>query len=172
MLLADFDALRSWRGSFEEPGDYDRACEALGDGSLAQMEVGTSRAVVWDFGGPGTADIVHVSPAHVSIVRLWPDDSWTNDDCEQAAIAAATERFGANELARLSIHSGYLLALWAPEDMSAGGNPSGESGVPDDLSIGDGGAYVQVPVGNYTVTACEWQTDVCEVTKVDLKLQP
>jgi hypothetical protein len=75
-------------------------------------------------------------------------------------------------LAHLSIHTGYLLALWAPEDMSAGGRPSGDSGIPDDLSIGDGGAYVRVLSGRYSVSACEWQTGVYDVTKIDLRHLP
>jgi hypothetical protein len=55
--------------------------------------------------------------------------------------------------------------------MSAAGSPSGDSGVPDDLSIGDGGAYFRVPTGSYSVTACEWQTGIYDVTKIDLRLQ-
>lgn len=56
--------------------------------------------------------------------------------------------------------------------MSAGGDPSGDLGVPEDLSIGDGGAYVRVQTGCYVVTACEWQADIYDVTKIDLKLLP
>ena len=169
--MADFEALRSWRGAFHDSGDYERACETLGADTLAEIEIGGYQAVVWDIGGPGTAAIVLVSSEQISIVRIWPDGSWSDQECEQAVISAATERFGTEELGRFSIHSGYLLALWAPEDMSAGGSPSGESGVPDDLSIGDGGAYVRVPPGCYSVTACEWQTGIYDVTKIDLRLQ-
>jgi len=171
VLLADFDDLRSWKGAFHESGHYERACETLGDTSLTQIQIGLREAIVWDIGGPGTAEIIQVSATHISIVRIWPDPSWTENDCEQAVISAAVERFGDKELARLSIRTGYLLALWAPEDMSAGGNPSGESGIPEDLSIGDGGAYIRVQTGSYSVTACEWQTDVCHVAKIDFILQ-
>jgi hypothetical protein len=134
------------------------------------IQIGDDQAIVWDIGGPGTADIVRVSPEHLSIVRIWPDGSWSDQECEQVVISAATDRFGTEELARLTIHTGYLLALWAPEDIVAGGSPSGDSGVPDDLSIGDGGAYVRVPTGCYSVTACEWQTGIYDVTKIDLRL--
>ena len=171
VLLADFESLRSWRGAFHDSGDYERACETLGADTVAELKIGSHHAVVWDIGGPGTADIVIVSPEHISIVRIWPDGSWTDQECAQAVISAATERFGSDELAQIVIHSGYLLALWAPEDMSAGGSPVGESGVPEDLSIGDGGAYVRVPSGRYSVTACEWQTGIYDVTKIDLRLQ-
>jgi len=170
VLIADFEALRSWRGAIHESGDYERACDALGNATLTELQVGDHRIVVWDIGGPGTACIVRVSPAHISIVRIWPDASWTEADCERTLISAATERFGSEQLAQLSIHSGYLLALWAPEDVSAGGLPLGDSGSPDNLSIGDGGAYVHVPLGCYSVTACEWQTDIYDVTKIDLRL--
>ncbi len=171
MLLADFEALRSWRGAFHESSDYQRACETLGSDTVAKLQIGAHRAVVWDLGGAGTADIIIVSPEHISIVRIWPDGSWTDQQCEQAVISAATERFGSDELAQIVIHSGYLLALWAPEDMSAGGLPVAGSGVPENLSIGDGGAYVRVPSGRYSVTACEWQTGIYDVTKIDLRLQ-
>ena len=171
ILIADFDALRSWKGVFHESGDYERACTKLGADTLAEIQVGSRKALVWDIGGPGTADIVLVNPKHISIIRIWPDGSWSDQDCERAVLSAAAERFGSEELAQLHIHSGYLLALWAPEDMSAGGNPSGESGIPDDLSIGDGGAFVKVPAGCYSVTACEWQTADNDVTKIDFRLQ-
>ena len=171
VLVADFEALRSWRGAFHGSGDYDRACRTLGAATVAQIRVGSHEALLWDIGGPGTADIVLVSPTHISMVRIWPDASWSGEECEQAIVSAATERFGTDVLAQLSIRSGYLLALWAPEDMSLGGTPSGAFGVPDDLSIGDGGAYIRVPLGCYSVTACEWQTDTYDVTKIDLRLQ-
>lgn len=172
VLLSDFDALRSWRGAYHDPGDYERVCETMGDEPLTQIQVGAHHAIAWHIGGPGTADIIQVSPTHISIVRIWPDASWTENDCDQAAFAAACERFGEHELARLSISSGYLLALLAPEDMSAGGDPSGDLGVPEDLSIGDGGAYVRLQTGCYVVTACEWHADIYDVTKIDLKLLP
>jgi len=171
VLVADFDALRSWRGAFQDSGDYDRACQALGAAMLAQIQIGSHQALVWDFGGPGTAHIVLVSPTHISILRIWPDASWSAEECEQAVVSAATERFGSDELAQLSIHTGYLLAVWAPEDMSFAGNPSGAFGIPDDRSIGDGGAYIRVLLGRYSVTACEWKTDAYDVTKIDLRLK-
>jgi len=170
VLVADYETLRSWRGAFQDSGDYERACESLGAQTLTMIQIGDDQAIVWDIGGPGTADIVRVSPEHLSIVRIWPDGSWSDQECEQVVISAATDRFGTEELARLTIHTGYLLALWAPEDVVAGGSPSGDSGVPDDLSIGDGGAYVRVPTGCYSVTACEWQTGIYDVTKIDLRL--
>lgn len=172
LLIADFEALRSWRGAFHDSGDYQRVCDTLGADTFADLSDGSHQALVWDFGGPGTANIVLVNPQHISIVRLWPDGSWTDHECQQAVILAATERFGSQELAQVVIYSSYLLALWAPEDMSAGGAPIGDSGVPDGLSIRDGGAYVSVPSGRYSVTACEWQAGSYDVTKLDLKLLP
>jgi hypothetical protein len=111
VLVADFEALRRWRGAFHDSGGYDRACEALGANTLAEIQVGDRRAILWDIGGPGTADIVVVSPSHISIVRIWPDASWSEQECERAVVSAATERFGTQELAKLSIDTGYLLAL-------------------------------------------------------------
>ena len=172
LLIADFEALRSWRGAFHDSGDYTRACEALGSADVAQIQTGAHQAVVWDMGGPGTAHIVQVSPLHLSIVRLWPDAAWSEEEYEQTVISAATQWFSPEERARLRIHSGYLLALWAPEDMSAGGSPAGDSGVPDDLSIGDGGVYVKVPSGEYLVTAIGWLAGNYDVTKLDLTLLP
>jgi len=170
ILVADFDTLCSWRGAFHDSGDYERACQTLGAATLAQIQIGSHQAIVWDIGGPGTADIVVASPSHISIVRIWPDASWSDEECEQAVVSAATERFGTEERAQLSIRTSYLLALWAPEDMSSGGIPLGEHGVPDDLSIGDGGAYIRIPPGRYSVTTCEWQTGTYDVTKIDLRL--
>lgn len=171
LLVADYESLRPWKGAFDDSGDYERACGALGTNTVAEIEAGSNPVLVWDMGGPGTACVVRVSPQHVSIVRVWPDAAWTDEDYDRAVASAATECFGVEELARLTIHSGYLLALWGPEDMTLAGSPSGDSGVPDDLSVGDGGGYVRVPTGCYFVTACEWQEGNYDVTKIDLKLQ-
>jgi hypothetical protein len=143
----------------------------LGNATLGRIEAGDCHAIVWDIGGPGTADIVQVSPAHISLVRIWPDAKWSDEEIEQAVIAAASECSGSDELARLTIHSGYLLGLWAPEDLTSCSPPSGDSGIPDDLSIGDGGAYVKVAPGLYSVTACQWRSPNCDFTKMDLRLR-
>ena len=102
ILVADFEALRSWRGAFHDSGDYERACDALGSNSLVEIEVGDDQVLVWDIGGPGTAYLVWVSPEHVSIVRIWPDASWSSEECDEAVISAATDRCGTKELGRVN----------------------------------------------------------------------
>lgn len=62
--MADFEALRSWKGAFHDSGDYERACEALGADTLAKIGIGGYQVFVWDIGGPGTADIVLASSEH------------------------------------------------------------------------------------------------------------
>jgi len=165
ILLGDFDVLRKWRGD-----SYDAACQLLNQSNPSQLPFGNGESVIWDFGGPGTGDIVVVSESHISVVRIWPDASWTDEHTTSVIVASATARFGAAVLAHITITSGYLLALWAPEDASKFCSPHGASGVPGPgLSIGDGGAYVHVPCGRYEVTACEWQADVFDITKLDLR---
>jgi len=167
IILGDFKALRSWRGI---AGDYDRACLLVEQTNPASIDVAGVNSMVWDFGGAGTGDIVIVSDLHVSVVRIWPDASWTEAETESVITCSATARYGSAVLLHLTIESGYLLALWATEDASRFSPPQGACGVPNPgLSIGDGGAYVRIPCGSYEVTACEWQTDRFDVTKVDLR---
>jgi hypothetical protein len=125
------------------------------------------KSVVWDFGGPGTADLALTDDAHISVVRIWPDAAWNDGQTEAAIMASATARFGSEVVTHLEIYSGYLPALWAPEDTSQFCPPQGAFGVPKDLSIGDDGTYVRVPCGQYEITTCEWQNDNFDVTKLE-----
>ena len=165
ILLGDFDVLRKWSGD-----TYDSACQLLEQSNPSQLPFGEGESVVWDFGGPGTGDVVVVSESHISVVRIWPDASWTDEHTTSVIVASATARFSPAVMAHLTIASGYLLALWAPEDASKFVSPHGAYGVPGPgLSIGDGGTYVRVPCGRYEVTACEWHSDVFDITKLDLR---
>ncbi|RYD84978.1 MAG: hypothetical protein EOP84_03910 [Verrucomicrobiaceae bacterium] len=169
IILADFHALRGWKGAFESSGHYQMACELLERSNPATMTFAGRESIVWDFGGPGTGDIILVSDSHISVVRIWPDSAWDERETEEAVISAATAQFGSEIVAHLTIDSGYLLALWAPEETTESSGPNGAEGVPTGLSIGDGGAYVRVPRGRYEITACEWQNGNFDVTKLDLR---
>ena len=170
IIVGDFETLRAWRGFSDSSDDYDNACQLLKSSNPSPLAFGRTESVVWEFGGPGTAYIVVVSDYHISIVRIWPGEGWTDDQVTSVVIDSATDRFGALVMAHVTIESGYLLALWAPEEATAFSAPQGGRGVPDPgLSIGDGGAYVRVPCGRYEVTACEWQTDEFDITKIDLR---
>lgn len=170
ILLGDFEAFRTWRGASDSSDHYDIICQLVQRNNPRLLTFEGAESVVWDFGGPGTGDIVVVSDSHISVVRIWPDESWTDDHTASVVLASATAHFGTIVMAHVSIVSGYLLALWAPEDASQFSAPQDNRGVPaPGLSIGDGGAYVRVLCGRYAVTACEWQTDEFDVTKLDLR---
>lgn len=170
IILGDFQALRGWHGISNSSAHYKTACQLVERANPSPIAFGGVDSLVWEFGGPGTGDIVVVSDTHTSVVRGWPDTDWTETETESAVVAAATARFGATVVAHLTITSGYLLALWASEDASEFSEPCGAHGVPDPgLSIGDGGAYVRIPCGRYEVTSCQWQTDKFDVTKIDLR---
>ena len=171
IILGDFEALRVWRGASDSSNYYETACQLLNQSNPSPLTLGGAESVVWDFGGPGTGDIAIVSDSHVSVVRIWPGDSWTDDYTASVVVTSATSRFGTSILGHITIESGYLLALWAPEDASQFLPPQGARGVPEPgLSIGDGGAYVRVLCGSYEVSNCEWQTGEFDVTKIDLRL--
>ena len=170
ILLDDFDALQEWRGDFEESGHYEFACDLLEQGNPTTMLFAGRESIVWDFGGPGTGDVVLVNDTHISLVRIWPDAAWTEAQTEAVIVSSATARFNPTVVAHFTISSGYLLALWAPEDTTEFSAPQGARGVPEGLSIGDGGVYVRVVPGSYEITACEWHNDNYDVTKLDLRL--
>jgi hypothetical protein len=169
ILLGDFEVLRGWRGAFDSSDHYDTACQLLGRNNPSQLVFTGAESVVWDFGGPGTGFIVLGSESHISIVRIWPDESWTDDQTESVIIDSATAHYGTTIMAHVTIASGYLLALWAVEDASEFSPPEGDQGVPDCQSIGDGAVYMRVPSGRYEVTSCEWETVEFAVTKLDLR---
>ena len=168
IILGDFDAFRTWRGSNSD--QYDAACSFLELTNPSRIALNGADVLVWDFGGPGTGDVVVVSDTHISIVRIGLNEDWTEAVTESVIVSSATKRYGTEAVATLTISSGYLLVLWAPEDASEFLPPCGLQGIPSPgLAIGDGGAYVSISCGNYEVTTCEWQTDEFEITKLDLR---
>ena len=169
IILADFPSLLGWRGAFESSGHYEAACKLLDHANPAVLVFSGIESVLWEFGGPGTGHIVTVSDSHISIVRIWPDADWNDDEIDAAIVSSATARFGGSVVAHLTIDSGYLLALWAPEDTAEFSEPTGSEGVPEGLSIGDGGTYVRVPCGRYEISCGEWEEGNFDVTKLDLR---
>ena len=155
IILGDFDTLRGWRGVSDSSRHYDTACQQSQRANPAVMTFDSAEVVIWNFGGPGTGDIVRGRtdshfPSSVSGRTLLGAIEQT----EATIISSATARFGSAVMAHLTIFSGYLLALWAPEDLSECPAPIRTEGVPEPLSIGDGGAYVRVACGRYQVTTC------------------
>ena len=168
IILGDFEALRTWRGCSELSCDYNIACELIGRVNPSPITLNGLEALIWDFGGPGTGFIVIASDAHISVVRVWPEPGWTEIKFESVVVSSASERFGTEVMANVTISSGYLLALWAPEDASKFLPPHGAQGVPGPgLSIS--GVYVRVPCGKYEVTTSEWHQEKFATLKIDLR---
>src|SRR5688572_18491134 len=99
IILGDFKAVRAWRGASDASDDYEKACQLLERSNPSPLVFGQTEAVIWDFEGPGTGDIVMVSECHISVVRIWPDESWTDDHTASVVLASATDRFGASVMA-------------------------------------------------------------------------
>lgn len=107
LLLVDVMNLADWSGTAR--GDYERICHWLDDNPGTPgygAEVGMEHGLVWDLGGPGTADVFRRSRQDLLICRAWEDDE---DRLSRAAASPAVEaeRFGA-----VSVRSGWLLAFW------------------------------------------------------------
>jgi len=64
IILGDFEALHKWSGDFES---YGAACELLERGDPSPLSFAGAESVVWDFGGPGTGDIIVPSESHISV---------------------------------------------------------------------------------------------------------
>jgi hypothetical protein len=167
IILGDFEALRKWHGISDLSNHYDTACQLVERANPSLITLGGADSLVWEFGGEGTGHIVVVSDTHISVVRIWPDASWTVAETESVIVSSATARFGTAVMAHLTITSGYLLALWATEDASEFSPPRGAQGVPEPGS--HDGAYVRIPCGRYEITACDWKTGKFDVTKLDLR---
>lgn len=110
-----------------------------------QADVGAGYGLVWDMGGPGTADLFRRSSRDLLICRSWEDEG---DRLRRAAAAPAVEaeRFGS-----ISVRSGWLLAFWP----TAAGN---EIALPADRSdgrqvevdgVGDAGLLLTLEPGDY-----------------------
>ena len=141
IIVGDFEASRAWRRTYFS---YDSARRLVRPANPRPIALGGVISLVWDFGGPGTGYIILASDTHVSIVRIWPNETLTEAESESTVVSLATERFDTEIITQLTVFSGYLLDLWAAEDASEFSPPRGAQGVPGPgLRIADGGTYAR-----------------------------
>jgi hypothetical protein len=131
--------------------DYERACRALdpsADGAF--IAVGAGQVLVWELGGPGTADVFRKSDAEIVLSRGWYETTTPSDETV-ASLASVPLSERAVLLGELDVDSGTLVILWAPEsggcvqstEVPPDGVPTGE------VSMGGTALMVAVRPGRY-----------------------
>jgi hypothetical protein len=147
LLLADRETALIWTGAID--GDYKRACALLdtepdvNDRQAAtQMELPEGTVVLWDM-PTGTATIWRQDESSLILCRAWLDD-----EADLARLAGMPPNepltFG-----RLTVHSGWLVIVWATEcgEDIAAIPPS--DGLSLNLSLESAGITVALPEGDY-----------------------
>jgi hypothetical protein len=150
IIVADFSTLSGWKGAFDSGQDYERACKSLTEGkSIAQMTVNGGTAVVWNFGGAGTANVVDIG-SDITLVRYWADDFL--DDTSLIDLLRESLADVLDSGLHQEFLSDCLLASWATEDTSDWKIPNGQRGEPEGtLSVGHAAACLKVSPGRYRV---------------------
>ena len=149
LLLADRMIAVSWRGCEAGGKDYERACALLLDERpIEGCSIGIAQGVglVWDMEGDGTAAVFRRAPSYALLTRIWPEDPYDPEALRTLAEAPSVDR---SRIAELSIRSGILAVLWAPEDgrafesLDSMGLPMGE------MSMGGTGLTLELAAGLY-----------------------
>lgn len=150
LLLLDTSQAAEWRGAGGRGEDLSRATEAAAPYGMpgTALSIGLLHAVLWSI-PTGTITAWRSGKDEVVLVRSWLDeadiDDWMN----------AEQRLAARELASdssigpvLSVPSGWLLILWAPEDLTGVDVPL-EDGASLDLAIEGSSLVVRLQPGAY-----------------------
>jgi hypothetical protein len=97
--------------------DYARACEALkGDAAVVTFEPGgSSRGLVWELEGAGTADIAQ-GRASFLVMRSWLDSEGKFEDAARDCALRSTDE--EQEIAAVTFPSGRVAIVWAPVSSS------------------------------------------------------
>ena len=149
LLLADLITVTSWRGIAEGGKDYERACDLLLEGPGVEgcaIAIGGETGVVWEMEGGGTAGVFRRGQDYAIVTRIWPEDP---DDTRTFRVLAEVAAADIARIAELSIASGVLAILWAPEDgrafesLDPAGLPMGE------MSMGGTGLTLELAPGVY-----------------------
>jgi hypothetical protein len=155
LLLADARIIPDWSGVGADGTsvDYERACSALDavpprDGAF--IAVGAGHALVWELGGPGTADVFRKSDVELVLSRGWYEPATFSDETCRA-LASVPRSGQAKVIGELDVASGTLVILWAPEsgacvestEVPPDGIPTGK------LSMGGTALMVAVRPGRY-----------------------
>ena len=122
ILIGDADAVRRWRGIEEGGGDYQKSCDAVVRNGIISL---AEDLAIWDVGGPGTAFIWR--ERDLFAVRTWSDGALDIGACGKLVAKAL---FCPSSL-QISVPSGVLVLMWAPEDGSTIRSFCGDYGVPD-----------------------------------------
>lgn len=164
LLIADRTTLSGWTGV--EGGDYERLCDALVASEPRALAVGLagSAALAWNV-PTGTAEAWRTSPSSVLLTRPWVDQE------EDARRLAQPPMNGGEPLGRVSIPSGWLVVLWAPEPGSDVLAVEPRDGLSLELSVGCAALVIEMPPGEYEChgdevdigTASAWR---CHLTPV------
>ena len=144
ILIGDCQRMRLWRGIAEDGSDYDMACQATDTSNIGVID---DTAIAWDFGGPGTADILS-DAGSLTLLRYWADHDIEEGECRQLE---AQIKFEQTDV-RLSIPSGTILLLWATEDGRTITEIDGDSGYPEgDFSMGGVAHFQKMNGTDFTI---------------------
>ena len=170
LLIADATFIQSWRGIDDGGADYDRACELSGNGG--EITLGAGHGVLWEM-GPGTATVVRQSESTLVLSCGWFETA-DPDDESFVSLASLPLSDLSVALGEVTVHSGTLVILWAPENgrcvestvVPSDGIPTGE------MSMGGTGLIVAVRPGRYAFLHDEVETDHagaqrCHVRRLD-----
>lgn len=171
LLISDAIYVRAWRGIDDDGSDYERACQAIDAEATAtaMIPVDGKNCLLWDFGGPGTADAIELKTDSICFVRSWPTDPlkpFLATDYGLSKDLAAFEPAGP----AIEVPSSWIAVLWATESGAAikdkdlwsseAHRPSGP------LSVSGSALVIPVPAGPYSCYSDEIDVPAGHATRL------
>jgi hypothetical protein len=149
LLLVDWKTAPGWRGVENGGKDYERVCALLNEEPRVEgrvVTVGSGSGLVWEMEGGGTAEVFRRGSQYAVVSRTWLEDP---DDLEASRMLAEAPVRDGIQIGELTIPSGVLAVLWAPEDGRAFESLDPEGLPTGDMSMGGTGLTLQLEPGVY-----------------------
>ncbi len=168
LLPGDDDDEQMW-AELAPKSEYDASWQAHeGDESWVHAYGKTAKALFWDVGGPGVADVgVSADGTEIVLVRSWVDEDEDEESVKALVDAPSESEEPAGEF---SIPSGKALVVWspiAPFQLTGMNGPDdllklGDAGDPPELDtemIGGVGTVLRVKPGRWVVSIASTDDD-------------
>lgn len=152
LLIADRAAIANWAGA--DGGGYAELCDALlaSETRALPISLDGSLGLAWDV-QTGTTHIWRMGPSSVLLTRAWVDQL---GDLPRLAKQAMDD---GDAFGPVTISSGWLVVVWAPEPGHSVLAAEPSDGLSLDLSVGSAGLLIAMPTGNYEASGDEVDVD-------------
>ena len=119
LIIMSSDIAPYWTGAQDEGKDYYRACEFFdknGEAEGAPINVHNGSALLWEMGGPGTANAFLDDQNNLIVIRTWLNEDYLEADISHFAYLEKNNPIGLGEI---ELTSDVCVVMWATEKIDS-----------------------------------------------------